>query len=70
MDQTEGMFREITFNKKKNRIYEAEIPMEYITRDFDLMVYISRTSEFGCRIFPGVYNDIFPYPYHIIEVKG
>lgn len=70
MDQTEGMFHEIAFEKACG-VYEAVIPAEYITADFDLLVYISRTSEKeGCRIFPGVYHDSYPYPYHVIEVKG
>ena len=70
MDQTEGMFHE-TFFEKKNGIYEAVVPAEYITGKFDLMVYLSRRSEAeGCRIFPGIYHERFPYPYHIIEVNG
>ncbi len=70
MNQTEGMFHEILF-EKKNGIYEAIVPAEYINGKFDLMVYISRRSEAeGCRIFPGIYHDKYLYPYHIITVNG
>lgn len=70
LNQTEGMFHETVF-EKINGGYEVEIPAQYITGEFDLMVYISRTSERdGCRIFPGIYHTKYPYPYHIIKVKG
>lgn len=69
LDQTEGMFHETAF-ENLNGVYEATVPADYISEEFDLMVYISRISEEkGCRIFPGIYHDKFPYPYHIIEVK-
>lgn len=69
LDQTEGMFHETAF-ENLNGVYEATVPADYISEEFDLMVYISRISkEKGCRIFPGIYHDKFPYPYHIIEVK-
>ncbi|WP_195543699.1 hypothetical protein [Massiliimalia timonensis] len=69
VDQTEGLFHTMLMEWDGNR-YTAAIPAEYITPDWDLMVYVTVQGESGeCSVFPGVYHPVYPYPYHVITVK-
>ena len=66
-DQTEGVFREITMTEGDG--FTAVIPGSYLSGDFDLQVYVTVCGGDGsCAMFPGVYNPIYPYPYHVITV--
>ena len=69
VNQTEGVFREIPMQPDKEG-YTAEIPADYITKDWDLMVYVTlQDVEGSCSLFPGLYHSAYPWPYHVITVK-
>lgn len=69
VDQTEGLFHELPMEYAAGG-YEAKIPASYVTDKWDLMVYVTAsTDKSSCRIFPGIYHPEYPYPYHVIEVR-
>ncbi len=69
VNQTEGLFHTIPM-QWNGTAYCASVPAEYITSDWDLMVYVTVQDKSGtCGMFPGVYHSVYPYPYHVITVK-
>lgn len=68
VNQTEGLFLTVEM-KEAGEEYEAVIPGDYVTADWDLMVYITVQKRDGvCSMYPGIYNPVYPYPYHVITV--
>jgi hypothetical protein len=68
-DQTEGLFHALAMERSALG-YAAVIPGEYITKDWDLQVYITVQGPSGtCVMLPGVYHPSYPYPYHVISVQ-
>ena len=69
VNQTEGLFLTLVMSEADEG-YEAVIPGEYVTTDWDLMVYITVQENAGiCSMYPGIYNPIYPYPYQVIIVN-
>ena len=69
VNQTEGLFHTLVMTETGEG-YEAVIPGEYVTADWDLMVYITVQKRNGiCSMYPGIYNPVYPYPYHVITVN-
>lgn len=69
VDQTEGLFHTAPMQWNGSS-YSAVIPADYLTSDWDLMVYVTVQEKSGeCAMFPGVYHPVYPYPYHVITVK-
>ena len=69
VNQTEGLFHTIPM-QWDGTAYTAVIPADYITSDWDLMVYVTVQGSSGnCGMFPGAYHPVYPYPYHVITVK-
>lgn len=67
VNQTAGEFRTLTM-EKQGGVYTAAIPAADVTKDFDLMAYITvQAVGKGCTLFPGVYHPRYPYPYAVIE---
>jgi hypothetical protein len=67
-DQTEGLFHTLEMESKAG-VYSAFIPAEYVTPEWDLLVYITVQGPSGvCLMLPGVYHPVYPYPYHVIRV--
>lgn len=68
VNQVEGAFHTISMKHWSGGEYTAEIPAEYITTEWDLMVYVTtREKDGSCLMFPGVYHPTFPYPYQVVE---
>ena len=69
VNQTEGLFL-TSVMEEAGENYEAVIPGKYVTEDWDLMVYITVQKKDGiCSMYPGIYNSVYPYPYHVITVN-
>jgi len=67
MNQLEGYFKTAEM-RKTDKGYCGVIPGEYITPEWDLMVYFSCTDQNGdVHILPGVYHSAYPAPYHVIK---
>jgi hypothetical protein len=67
-NQLEGEFKSLPM-RLDDQGYCAVIPGEYITPEWDLMVYFSAIDDNGnALLFPGLYNPDYPAPYHIIKV--
>ena len=48
----------------------AEIPASYITPEWDLLVYFEAAGANGEGIiFPGLWNDNYALPYHIVKIR-
>ncbi|HUZ18320.1 MAG TPA: hypothetical protein VMV68_08020, partial [Spirochaetia bacterium] len=68
-NQLEGPFREATMVETSFG-YRGVIPAEFVTDDFDILVYFATVEANGrARIFPGLYNAEHPMPYLVIEVR-
>ena len=68
-NQLEGVFKTLPMEKMEDG-FEAVIQGEYITSDWDLMVYITLQKKDGsCLVYPGIYHPSYPYPYHVISVQ-
>ena len=64
----EGEFKTIKM-EPTDRGFRATIPAEYLTPEWDLMVYVTMQDKDGsCLMLPGIYHPKFPYPYHVISV--
>ncbi|MDR0450707.1 MAG: hypothetical protein LBH26_05540 [Treponema sp.] len=69
-DQTEGLFRTVEM-KSRGPSWEAEIPADYVSADWDIQVYVTVQGPCGdCVMLPGVYHPEYPFPYHVIRVDG
>ena len=69
VDQTEGLFHTLDMYPDGDG-YSAAIPADYITADWDLMLYITLQDASGsCTMFPGIYHPVYPFPYHVIKVE-
>lgn len=69
VDQTEGLFHTLKMYPGEEE-YQAVIPGDYITAQWDLMVYITVQGGSGsCTVFPGIYHPDYPFPYHVIKVE-
>ncbi|WMJ86261.1 hypothetical protein [Anaerocolumna sp. MB42-C2] len=69
VDQTEGLFHSIKMYPDGEE-YKAVIPADYITAQWDLMLYITVQEASGdCTMYPGIYHPEFLFPYHVIKVE-
>ncbi|MGB8452903.1 MAG: alpha-amylase family protein [Anaerocolumna sp.] len=69
VDQTEGLFRKVTM-QPEGASYTAIIPADYVTVEWDLMLYVTIQDTSGsCTMFPGIYHPEFPYPYQVVQVE-
>jgi hypothetical protein len=67
-NQTEGAFNTAEMTGR-GRSYRARVPAEYVTAEWDLLVYVSARDEGGnAVIHPGLYHAEEPEPYYIVEV--
>lgn len=67
-NQLEGEFRTIRMSPT-DKGFCATIPAEYLTPEWDLMIYVTMQDRGGsCLMFPGIYHPKFPYPYHVISI--
>ena len=68
-NQNEGLFHTIKM-KRITGGYTATIPARYMASEWDLLIYITIQGSGGsCVMYPGIYHPVYPYPYHVIEVK-
>jgi hypothetical protein len=68
-NQTEGIFRAMDMERTLTG-YAALIPADYISAEWDLQIYMTVQGPSGvCLMVPGIYNPVYPYPYHVITVK-
>jgi hypothetical protein len=68
-DQTEGLFHTVPMCRTALG-YAASVPADYVIPDWDLQIYITIQGPGGiCTMFPGIYHPVYPYPYHVIEVR-
>ena len=66
-NQLEGKFISLPMELDGD-VWQAEIPAEYITPEWDLMVYFEAVGLDGsAMLFPGVWNNDYMLPYHIVE---
>lgn len=69
LNQLEGVFRTLPMTESHGQ-YTATIPGEYLTGQWDLMVYSTSRGEDGAfGMVPGIYHESYPYPYHIVEIE-
>jgi hypothetical protein len=68
-NQLEGAFlsAELVYS---NGVWRGEIPGEYITPEWDLLVYFEAVSYEGDGIiYPGLWHPNHALPYHIVRVR-
>jgi len=69
-NQLEGKFRTAEL-EKTDYGYRGVIEGEYISPEWDLLVYFSAVDHSNRGIiYPGLYHSDYPAPYHIIRVTG
>jgi hypothetical protein len=69
MNQLEGKFKVVEM-ERTDKGCKGVIGGEYITGEWDIMVYFSGvTEDQNVVIYPGVYHPHFLAPYHIVKVK-
>lgn len=68
-DQSEGAFKTVDM-APTDQGYQATIPGEYVTPEWDLQVYLSAIDEAGnSLLYPGLYHTNEPAPYIVIDVN-
>ena len=68
MNQLEGSFLLVEMSIHDGA-YEGVISGEYITHEWDLMVYFSAVDfDHNVIIYPGVYHPKYLAPYHVVQV--
>jgi hypothetical protein len=68
-DQTEGLFHTVEMSRAALG-YTASVPADYLIPCWDIQIYITIQGPGGCVMLPGIYHPVYPYPYHVIEVRG
>jgi hypothetical protein len=64
----EGDFRAVTM-RSQGSAYLAEVPSDYLTPVWDLLVYASvPLSQTAVQIVPGLWHPSHPMPYQVIEI--
>ena len=67
-NQLEGVFNTIVMDRGENG-WCAVVPGEYLTSEWDLMLYITTQDAAGsCLMLPGIYHPKYPYPYHVVSI--
>lgn len=65
----EGEFKRVEMEKTPEG-FKGKIPGDYITADYDLLVYLGGIEENGnAMIYPGLYHPEYPAPYHVVEIN-
>jgi hypothetical protein len=65
----EGDFRAVTM-RSQGSAYLAEVPSDYLTPAWDLLVYASvPLSQTAVQIVPGLWHPSHPMPYRVIEIE-
>jgi len=68
-NQMEGPF-EISEAEETAGGYRASVPGEYVTPEWDLLIYFTGIDDGGNGIiFPGLYHPDYPEPYHTIKTR-
>lgn len=66
----EGEYLQVLM-KREGDTYLATIPAEYITEEFDLIVYFSAVDRYdNTYIHPGVYHPQAAFPYYVIKISN
>jgi hypothetical protein len=64
----EGEYNHILL-ERQGISFTGSIPAQYITEDFDLIVYFSAVDKDGnTYIYPGVYHPKEEFPYHVVRI--
>ncbi|MFB6140380.1 MAG: hypothetical protein ABEJ26_08105 [Halosimplex sp.] len=68
-NQREGAFESVAMTRT-DRGYEATVPAEYLSPEFDLLVYVSATDADGdAAVYPGLYHPEHSMPYFVVETR-
>ncbi|MEF8827441.1 MAG: hypothetical protein V5A49_00295 [Haloarcula sp.] len=68
-NQLEGAFETVPMERAGDR-YRATVPAEYVTPEWDLLVYVSATDEAGNGIVaPGLFHPSESAPYRDVRVR-
>ena len=69
-NQREGVYRKLEM-RETDGTFSAVIPGEYLTPEWDLIVFFSGKSASGETIlYPGVTLDDFRTPYFVVRIDG
>jgi hypothetical protein len=67
-NQTEGAFQTLKM-EQTDRGYRAVVPGEYITSNWDLLVYVSTVTNDGDGVIvPGLYHATHAAPYRVVAI--
>ncbi len=68
MNQLEGKFKVVEM-KRSDAGYTGVISGEYLTLEWDVMIYFSGVDENNnVSIYPGLYHPRFLAPYHVVKI--
>ena len=69
LNQKDGLFCEVPMLPDGDG-FAAYVPGEYLTADWQLQLYVTAAAgDSAVTVFPGFYDETYPYPYHVIPVK-
>jgi hypothetical protein len=64
----EGEYQQLAMARTGKGIYTATIPGNYITGEFDLLLYFTAIGENGAvYLHPGVNHSTAAFPYRVIH---
>lgn len=65
----EGAFQRVAMEYVGDNVYKAVIPAEYMTPEWDLLIYFEAVTADGNGVrWPGLWNNLDLQPYHIVTV--
>jgi hypothetical protein len=67
-NQLEGPFRTAAMERCDGG-FRAVIPGEYVTPEWDLLLYFGAVVEDQAVLYPGLWNARHPFPYIVVDVR-